>query len=663
MAARPTGIIRACWLSALLAAAPLFAQAPPLHPVPAPAAFDPSDVYFQAWLQVKDAEKLEQQGDFAAALEKLERARQLFDAVARQHPQWKTAMVAGRLAATDETITRVRPQADAQRKPAEEALAELEGPLKRRADDQPPAPPAGRQPAASPPPWTTPAAPAPSPVESQLGRLTSRIADLERERDATGQALAQSRADHQAAADRIAAVEAELARARQQAADLDRNIKTERRVANEVIRGQQEQLRQLRETIEAKDRELATARGRIGELERTLAETHDAFTELRAERDALLRERDHMAALLKLNEAGRIQELIEQNVALNEQLRQANDRVEVLKADANTTKDELTEALRDLAIAKVRIINLQKEGASQRERLAALEDRLRRADQELTASHANPEEANMLRDIIRRQLRIQERRRQTRDLLLQQVKRMGLDHAALGQALALIEGEQLRLSPDESRLVATRQVDDEFVAPFPASPGQREQALSRVEQERHGLDHAGARAFTNNRLAAAEELFSLVLDAHPGHVPTLLKLGVVRLKRDDPATAADAFRDAVAMDAENAYGHRMLGVALYKLGNHDEAEAELRHAIAIDPADAKAHVFLGNTTFHLGRKSEAETHFKAAIQADPTLNEPYFNLATLYAGTGRTNEGRDYYQQALDCGALPDPALERRLGL
>jgi len=703
------GMARVAGIVALVVAAPLVAQTS-RGPRPA-AAMDPSDVYFQGWLQSHDAEQLEKDGDFVGALEKLERARTLFQSIMRMHPKWKSQMVKGRMASTDESLVRVRPKAEAQRQPEAEALAELEGPMRRdpkggdvggrlrpsvgaprRLVDPNVVSPAELEraianlhralgkaradPASDPRDLRALAArlrEAESaqaqinarPVRSEVNRLNARVAELERERIATARALELSRGDRESARKQLDAVQADLARVRQQAADLDRNIKLERKTANDVIRGQQDQLRRLRKTIEGKDKELAAARRRIGRLEQTLDETRQSFADLRDERDNLLRERDHMAALLKLNEAGRIQELIDQNMALAKELRQANERFDRINDDNNATKDELTEALRDLAIAKSRIINLQKGSAAAQKRLASLEEKLRRADRDLASGGSKSEEVVMLRDIIRRQLRIQERRRRARELLLAQVKRLGLadKDKGMSQAIAMLDDAELHLTPEELKLINPHRADMEFISPFAVPLGQREQAIGRVERERRGLDAAGSRAFAVGRLAAAGELFGMILDAHPGHVPTLLKLGVVELKRDDPSAAAEAFRDAVAMDGENAYARRMLGVAFYKAGDYEDAEGELRHALAIDPDDAKAHVFLGNVTVRLGRKEEAEKHFKAAIDVDPTLDEPYFNLAALCASGGRRKEGRAYYKKAIDNGGLPDPQIEEMLGL
>ncbi len=145
-----------------------------------------------------------------------------------------------------------------------------------------------------------------------------------------------------------------------------------------------------------------------------------------------------MAALLKLNEAGRIQELIEQNMSLAKTLREANEKVERLYRESNADKDAYTDALRDLAIAKSQINRLHQEKRDQDQRLADLENRLRNEERALASgkASADPAEVQILRDIIRRQLRVQERRRQARDLLVEAAKDLGAKDERLAQAMS-----------------------------------------------------------------------------------------------------------------------------------------------------------------------------------------------------------------------------------
>ena len=66
---------------------------------------EPSDIYFQAWLLCRDAEKSKTEGHFAASREKLEKAVELFEQIVKEHPGWKPQMVQARLAKTKEDLS------------------------------------------------------------------------------------------------------------------------------------------------------------------------------------------------------------------------------------------------------------------------------------------------------------------------------------------------------------------------------------------------------------------------------------------------------------------------------------------------------------------------------------------------------------------------------
>lgn len=79
-------------------------KAPPEAAEPAPDPNDPSELYFQGWLLSRDAGKLADGKKPEEALDKLDRARRIFDRVARDFPDWKPEMVKGRRAQTAETL-------------------------------------------------------------------------------------------------------------------------------------------------------------------------------------------------------------------------------------------------------------------------------------------------------------------------------------------------------------------------------------------------------------------------------------------------------------------------------------------------------------------------------------------------------------------------------
>ncbi|MGL5018333.1 MAG: hypothetical protein ACRDBP_09385, partial [Luteolibacter sp.] len=380
-----------------------------------------------------------------------------------------------------------------------------------------------------------------SPVENEMNALNQRIAGLEQEREAMAMALTQSRTANTEALARNAILEADLKVMQQKRADLDRDLKVERNVASSVVAGQRSQLQALEKELTKKSEELSKANLRISDLENELKESRDSYTQLRSEHDALLHEREQMSALLKLNEDGRIQDLVQQNIGLAKNLREANEKVERLNIDNNSAKDDIIDALRDLAIAKSQINKLHQERRDQDQRLADLEQRLKGEESALAKGQvaADPAEVAVLRDIIQRQLRIQERRRQARDLLVEAVKDMGSKDERIAQAIQLFDGQEIQLSPDEQRLIANNQVDGEFISPFAQDRATVGRNTSELNRDIAVFERTAEKSFSAGRFLPTRELFQMIVEQNPGHIPALCKLGVVNLKLQDPSAAVD----------------------------------------------------------------------------------------------------------------------------
>jgi len=504
-----------------------------------------------------------------------------------------------------------------------------------------------------------------APVESQMLDLNHKIKQLEQERQAMALSLQQSQSGYTQSMERIASLEADLLKARQEAADLNRNLQDQQSTANSVVAGQRKQLEILQLQLKEKSSELALANQEIGSLKRELSESRDAFGQLREERDALLVERDQMSALLKLNEGGRIQEMVEQNMALAKNLRESSEKLDRMNRESNADKDQITEGLRDLAIAKSQINRLHQEKKEQEKRLAELESRLKQEEGALASgkASADPAEVQVLRDIIKRQLGVQSRRIQARNLLVDATKKLSVQDPQLADAISLFDSQEIVLTPEEQKLVADREVDGEFINPYARSRAAVNQSTDALNQEITTYERAAQKSFLSGRYMPARELYELILELHPGHIPTFCKMGVVHLALKDPQAASDAFRRAVELDNRHPYALRMLAYTLMKSGNLEEAEQAARESVKIAPNDDKAHMLLATLCFELGQQGDAEAHFKGAINANPLPSEPYYNLALIYSTSGRLEKAKQFYQQALERGAIPDPKLEETLSM
>jgi hypothetical protein len=691
----------------------------------APANFDPSDVYFQGWLLSRDAEKLQAEKKHAEALEKLIRARQLFESVSAYFPLWKPEMVKGRREKTQDIIDVVGPLALQENQAKQRSLAELEGGARTGViEGEPPRPLNGGLPLAPMQPTQEletletrriaelearvkelqadlSASRNPGsaerqasrardlekqrdlaraelqrsqdelrrlrsryqsePMQQELRNLADQLQAKERERAAIAQALSQSQQETREAKAQADALNIERGRLAQKAADLERNLEQERKLQSEVIAAQQRQLRALQQELRGRNDDLAKANQRIAGLELQLSEMKQSYDELREERDGLLRERDQMAALLKLNEGSQIQQLIDQNMGLAKQLREANEKVDRLNKDHNATQDQLLEAMRDLAIAKGNINNFKREKAAQDKRIAELERRLRSEAASLPGG-GDPAEVQMLRGIIQKQLRIQERRRQSTELLVDALGDLAEKDPKVKDAVALLDGNELKLTPKEMDVLKDDGVDVEFNSPFRRSQGEVDASVAELEGGNRPFIEAISRAFLANRFESSRELSEMVLERNPGDTATMCRLGVIHLRLNQPDDAAQAFRNATVIDNANPFAHRMLGYTLMETGDYGEALEALKRSVDLAPTHAETRVILGKLQFDLGDEEAAERELKSAIDFDDTLPEPHFNLAYLYAKQGKKQQGREYYRNALERGAEADLDLERRLG-
>jgi tetratricopeptide (TPR) repeat protein len=682
-------------------------QAVPLRP-PNNAIFNPSDVYYQGYLYADEAFQLQKKGKFAEAIAKYRSAQTFFDTVAKFHPDWKPSMVARRKILNLEKIKDISARAEQEMKKNKISAAELEGGV------MVPVAPAGKDPRAnvqandprvsalqdeirllrsalaSPANQSTKDAAraaemekqrndtqsrlnqanqkledlrnelAAKPLQSELESLNSRIGTMEQERQAMRLALNQSSERQLKSQATIESLSADLRATTQQISDLRSNLNLQREKNNQVVKGQIDQMKQLEETVKNKNVELTAAKNQISSLQRELQETKDAVSDLQSERDTLIRDKAQLSALLKLSEEGRIQQLIDQNMSLAKELREAKERVDLLNQNAFQTKDELEVANRDLAIAKLKIREFQADKRKQDESIVELRQRLDSDNKSLSDNKntVSNEEAETLRGVVKRQIKQFERAKQAAELLLNAAKDKIGATEDYRKALSLLEGEEVQLNPEEESALVKRRIDGEIYSPYAGSRDSVDRNMDAVRQQTTIYDRAATRAFQDQRYSASREIFQMTLDANPGDIVTMRKLGIVHLRLGDANSAAEIFRNAVENDESQSLSHRYYGQALYKQGALDQSADALRRCLEIDPQDHQAYSILGNTLYRQGKTSDAEAAYKSTIALAPQHHETLHNLALLYLNTNRKTDALVTYQESLKHGGATDPILE-----
>jgi predicted Zn-dependent protease len=96
-----------------------------------------------------------------------------------------------------------------------------------------------------------------------------------------------------------------------------------------------------------------------------------------------------------------------------------------------------------------------------------------------------------------------------------------------------------------------------------------------------------------------------VIALAPDHVPALVSLSVISLKREDTKTALEYGERAVKASPEDFSTHIVLGRALLATQEPARAAAELEQAVKLAPGVPEAHFSLATAYGRLGKKEDA----------------------------------------------------------
>ncbi len=102
---------------------------------------------------------------------------------------------------------------------------------------------------------------------------------------------------------------------------------------------------------------------------------------------------------------------------------------------------------------------------------------------------------------------------------------------------------------------------------------------------------------------------------------SLYQQGRAHLKRGMPAQATVALEKAKKREPEKESIREALGIAYFRIGRWDAAEAEFRTLIELAPVNDYAHYALGRTLEKQGRQVEANAHYKLASSLRPASDQ------------------------------------------
>jgi len=151
------------------------------------------------------------------------------------------------------------------------------------------------------------------------------------------------------------------------------------------------------------------------------------------------------------------------------------------------------------------------------------------------------------------------------------------------------------------------------------------------------------------RLAEAEGLYRLILDAVPQHAEARHLSGALALQQGRYEAAVDSIGKAIVLDRGIARYHNNMGEALRALGRFDEALTSYMRALALDPGSVEIHYNIGLAFRERGEADIAIACWRRTVGLGPHYGDAYHRLAMAFEEVGNYQEAIGAWQWLLKC--------------
>lgn len=111
----------------------------------------------------------------------------------------------------------------------------------------------------------------------------------------------------------------------------------------------------------------------------------------------------------------------------------------------------------------------------------------------------------------------------------------------------------------------------------------------------------------------AVSVLEVTLECDPDHFMAMSSLGYAELAHGNPNLAEEWFRKSIAIEPENQWALKNLGICLANQRRFADAQVELRRCLELTPDDIGVLVSLGQCLHHLGDLTGAKENFERAI--------------------------------------------------
>ncbi len=432
----------------------------------------------------------------------------------------------------------------------------------------------------------------------------------------------------------------------------------ERQTNNDVVKDLSSQISKLETALKQSELGRTQLKEDYDRLLLSFEQNQQLLKTVSEERDALIQERDQLAALVELNSPEKTKNLLDRNLTLAAQLKDAQDKITELetaqansKEQENVNLQELEKTRTELAEIKLRLISIRDENIGYRKRITELNNKLLNTEIELSKTSQEVEndpvlleENNLLRNTIAKQLRILSVQEQSRTMLINAYKRQKFSDPEMAKILKLVDDENsIKLTPAEQNLLQT--VAKQIVKEAPISDEQQALLLQKEQELTEAKTKADELKLKLEELAKAAEKKDKEAQK---------KLDAIMKSTEAKAQEVAQLEQQLKEQKDIAQGQANLKAMLEYDGAPNETD-DLRQ-VAEQKMKADIAASLASEAFSQKRYAAAEQLYRTIIQDQPDHVPARINLGTILLQINLVDEAITHLKRATEIDKDSVPA-------